>query len=728
MSAPRVILYADVNFGLIDGSSIWATSVADAFAAAGAHVTLLCKFPIRDYRVLAPLVDREDVRLVDPEVEGFVTRGKHLMARDAAKAIATLDEQLKPTAIVARGRNVGDALSQAKVGRGRLWCYLTDIPQAVTEVTSEPMKQLSRIASWAAKLLCQTEQLRGFLDQMVPSATGKTFVLPPIVPDQPSPQSRSEQGDTTLNLVYSGKFAARWRTLEMCAIPGDLLARGVDARLVMLGDKIHREPDMPDYFDRMTRALTESYGVEWLGGVTRSAALERVAASDVALAWRAPELDASLELSTKLLEFGACGTPALFNRTPMHEDLVGEDYPLFVDSYENVLDTLTELVLKPGAVTQAAERLSKAAARYRTTEAANLLHSLLVEERRATSAVGWPGGGNRTVLIAGHDLKFVDSIADALGRHGDTRVVFDKWNGHARHDAAASERLLRNADVILCEWMLGNAVWYSHNKRPGQRLVVRLHRVEVETDYPELANMDAIDAVIFVGEDLARQARAKFGMPKEKCFIIPNAIDSPGLRRPKERGHEYVLGMIGGVPIRKRLDLAIALLRQLRTVDKRFTLRVKGKAPWELPWVWKQPEEREYFERILRDLSEDPDLSDAVVFDKAGPDVSAWLRGVGWIVSTSDEESFHVSVAEGMGSGAVPLVRQWQGASEIYDARWLHNDTDSMAATVTSTLASCTYDELACVAIAEAARFDVAEVTAAFAAVLADRASGHSCP
>ena len=66
MSKPRVLLYPDVNLNIIDGSSVWAPSVADALVNAGADVTLLSKFPIKDHRILAPLVGRPEVRFVDP--------------------------------------------------------------------------------------------------------------------------------------------------------------------------------------------------------------------------------------------------------------------------------------------------------------------------------------------------------------------------------------------------------------------------------------------------------------------------------------------------------------------------------------------------------------------------------------------------------------------------------------------------------------------------------------
>jgi hypothetical protein len=73
-----------------------------------------------------------------------------------------------------------------------------------------------------------------------------------------------------------------------------------------------------------------------------------------------------------------------------------------------------------------------------------------------------------------------------------------------------------------------------------------------------------------------------------------------------------------------------------------------------------------------------------VVFDDAGPDVAAWLRRVGFVLSTSDDESFHVAPAEGMASRAVPVIRHWPGAETIYDQRWIHETPADMAAFIAS--------------------------------------------
>jgi hypothetical protein len=41
------------------------------------------------------------------------------------------------------------------------------------------------------------------------------------------------------------------------------------------------------------------------------------------------------------------------------------------------------------------------------------------------------------------------------------------------------------------------------------------------------------------------------------------------------------------------------------------------------------------------------------------------------VLSVSDFESFHLSVAEGAASRAVPVVLPWQGADSIYPAEWI---------------------------------------------------------
>jgi hypothetical protein len=132
--------------------------------------------------------------------------------------------------------------------------------------------------------------------------------------------------------------------------------------------------------------------------------------------------------------------------------------------------------------------------------------------------------------------------------------------------------------------------------------------------------------------------------------------------------------------------------------------------PWEHWWVWQQPEERQHFSEAFRRVQRSPLLRDAVVFDDAGPDVPAWLRRIGFVLSTSDDESFHVSPAEGMASRAVPVLRHWPGAETIYDRRWISENPPAMAAAVAALAAPEDWEDARQVAFQQAQAFDLEAV------------------
>src|SRR2546429_2188390 len=120
------------------------------------------------------------------------------------------------------------------------------------------------IATASRYLLCQTEELRCFLEGSIPAACGKCVLLPPMLADIPSARGAAAAG-APLRLVYTGKFAPRWNTLEMTELPGLLAGGGVAAELHMAGDKIH--DDAGGYRQRM-RAALETSGVTWHGGAS----------------------------------------------------------------------------------------------------------------------------------------------------------------------------------------------------------------------------------------------------------------------------------------------------------------------------------------------------------------------------------------------------------------------------------------------------------------------------
>ncbi len=672
----RALVYGDIDLNLIDGSAIWLQSVTQALARAGCTVTLVLKAPVTTSRLLAPLLAEPGVTVRRPFEEHLVDGPGPLRAPAAADLLARLDAGGRFDLVVLRGRALTAAVARNEAFAGRLWPYLTDVPQAVPGLTPQMADELAMIAQAARYLLCQTEELRCFLEGSIPAACGKCVLLPPMLADIPAARGSAAAG-TPLRLVYTGKFAPRWNTLEMTGLPGQLAARGVTCELHMAGDKIH---DDATGFQQRMRAALEGDGVTWHGGRSREEAMRLAASCDIGLSWRHPDLDASLELSTKVLEFGALGLPVILNRTPMHEALLGADYPLFAASLADVADAAAEAAADPARYRLAADRTSLAAEQFTLDRAADRLRGYLaraVPGRWADKATP-----RLRVVVAGHDLKFFTPLLDYLRLQPNLEVRLDQWAALGQHDPALSRELAAWADVVICEWCGPNAVWYSRHKRRGSRLLVRLHRFELASPYPGQVKIGAVDQVICVSKHYARLCREQTGWPEGKVVTVPNALDVGQLDRPKLEGARFHLGLIGIVPSRKRLDLALDVLEEVRRADDRYLLFIKSGMPWEHWWVWQNPAERAHYAGALRRVQRSPLLRGAVVFDDAGPDVAAWLRRVGFVLSTSDDESFHVAPAEGMASRAVPVIRHWLGAETIYDMGWIHRGPAEMAAAI----------------------------------------------
>jgi spore maturation protein CgeB/glycosyltransferase involved in cell wall biosynthesis len=269
------------------------------------------------------------------------------------------------------------------------------------------------------------------------------------------------------------------------------------------------------------------------------------------------------------------------------------------------------------------------------------------------------------VGVSGHDLKFWHPIQRKLEATRLFEFREDVWQNHDVHDQAESRALLAWADVLVAEWALGNAVYYSRHKLPHQKLLVRLHLQERNTPYLKDIDYGNVDRLTFVGPHIMRECISRFSIPQEICSVLGNYVEADRFALDKHAGAEFTLGMIGTAPSRKRLDLALDTLELLVANDERYMLRVKGDSPAAYPWLWERSSERRYYEEVYARINSGS-LRHKVVFDPRADDVHHWLRMVGTVLSPSDFESFHLAVAEGVASNALPVVWDWEGASEIY--------------------------------------------------------------
>ena len=288
-----------------------------------------------------------------------------------------------------------------------------------------------------------------------------------------------------------------------------------------------------------------------------------------------------------------------------------------------------------------------------------------------------PAGATARVAVVGFDLKFIRELAARLDRRPDLALELDEWPAPGRR-TRDSEAIVARSDVLLGEWVRPNAAWLAREKRPGQYLVLRLHRFELDGPYPAAVDIDRVDAVVHISPLLGRRIRDELGWPEEKLVYVPNFVDVDWLDRTKHDEARFTLGLPGAIPSRKRLDLALDLLAAVRSEDRRFTLNVRTQLPWENRYTWDRPEERVYYARCWQRIETDPLLRGAVTFEPFGRDIAAWLRRVGQVLCTSDAEGAPVGLSEGMASGAVPVTRDWPGARELYGG-WAHASVQGAA-------------------------------------------------
>jgi glycosyltransferase involved in cell wall biosynthesis len=318
------------------------------------------------------------------------------------------------------------------------------------------------------------------------------------------------------------------------------------------------------------------------------------------------------------------------------------------------------------------------------------------------SVAGWPRRPRRT-LVSGYDLKFIRELAGHLDARPDLNVTLDEWAWLTK-GTRQTERLAGAAESIVAEWARPSAVWLSRHKRPDQRLIVRLHRFELDAPYPRDIDIDAVDAVVHVSPPIRRRILDELGWPTEKLVYIPNFVDTDWLNRPKLPGARFGIGFVGLEFANKRFDLALDVLAEVRRFDPRFTLFVRSRMPWDNEYAWDRSDEREFAGWCLARIEQDPLLRGAVVFEQPGRDMARWYRRVGHVVSMSDIESFHLSAAEGMASGAVPVIRPWPGSAEIYDKEWIHSSVDDAAAAILASADEEAWAERAARARAEICR------------------------
>ncbi len=680
MTRRSIVLCSDANTSSIDGSAMWLASLAETLSLTDSTVHVVLKAHDGTDRWLTRAFELPNV-IQHPAVT--VNEAHAMTIGEAVARLEDVVSSIDASIVIVNGSELAQACGQSNRLSARLWSYVTEFTFPESSMADAQILRLREIAATSHRLLVQTEECRSFVENIVPEAAGKCLLMTPTVPDEFFVELDSPPADDSeFRLIHSGKVDPEGLTVEIMEIVTRLEERGCRAKITMLADE--SQSDDAAWLTTTHQTLEDpSMDVRWRGNLSTEETVREMAGHDVGLRFRTSTSDDLLRISTEVLEYAASGTPPLISRTPAHEALLGRDYPLFVD--DDMETVVTTLLAVRGRLPEIRRTAQDAVRPYASIATAHRLEACF--RHTEPNLRDFPLRATRLkVVLAGHDLKFAGDLIDILEMRPDIELRIDRWTSLFKHDQKASSELAEWADTIVCEWAGNNAVWYSKRKRPDQRLIVRLHRYEVTGSWIDNIDMDKIDSLITVSPHYHQLVRESKPWPKDRTHYIPNSLNAMDLNRPKHAGAVHALAIVGIVPFLKRPDRALDLLEALLEHDPDFVLHVKGRMPWEYPWAWRDPAERESYLDFFARMGNTPGLPEHVVFAPFSPDMANWLRGIGWVLSPSTQEGFHLAPAEGMASGALPLFWQRDGVEMIFGDEYLFESIDNMARFVLETV------------------------------------------
>ncbi|RDW22224.1 hypothetical protein CWR48_00520 [Oceanobacillus arenosus] len=514
--------------------------------------------------------------------------------------------------------------------------------------------ELEKVSKNFPAVFVESYKMKHLLLQTTDLLEDKVILIPPIIDDI---LSKPEFCNRYFSLLYKGKLSN-----EIISIFQTTKRKQTLFSMIILSNHLVKEREKLSFLNRYRKIK----GLTAIENDSPEKFNRLIYESDLGYLFDYSSTSNYEQRETlkELLAFSIQGKPVIVNRNAQFEEILGEDYPLFAGSLQESKEKIILAFRNQEIYKIASERCFKASFRYQFSHVSNYILKKLWNFNQE----------KETILFAGHDFKFLKDYI-AFCERSQLNVLIDKWSSHNVHNLEESQQLMQKADAIFCEWGLGNAVFYSNHRLPGQQLFIRVHRQELETNYLENVNYKNVTNVIAISPYIFEEFNRLKKIPRDKLILIQNMVDIKKYQQPKKENITHNLGIIGILPKLKRIDRVIDIFDKLWKKDKRYKLFIKGKLPEELPWLKNRKTEMEYFTEVFDKINDSP-WKDHVFFDGHGDDVAEWLTNINYMLSTSDIESFHLAPMEGMASGATPIVFNWPGADTIYPKEFIVNNID----------------------------------------------------
>ncbi|QPG06018.1 glycosyltransferase [Salinimonas marina] len=680
----RVIIYGDISPNVLDGSSIWLTSITN-IVSSNSPAILLLKDNIKNEKVVSNIKRLNQLTIIQPKDIGCIAP---FDIYSATEALSLLNAHLpKLTALITRGVDFSFEISKRKDFTGMHYPYLTDfyeINDSGFSLVDEKVAKVKEIVLNARKVLYQTPDIKRKIEEIL-GYKADGFILPPSIPDEFIKfKNNNIANNKVINIGYAGKVQLRWGVIELIEEIERQIKKGRHIRLHIATGKIFGKGEIGSLFVQKVKQLLQQDYITLYDSLSREGAVELMSRMDLVWCYRDPILeDSTLELSTKLVETAALGKPCIAYRSNINKQFLGQDYPFLIDSLSDLTYLLESFESLKKESLESLNKLS-----YKISESYTFT-ALQRKLRDELEVVSDSPRVRKKIAVSGHDLKFIYSYISYLRTQG-AEVCIDPWEWGRGVNLDISEYYSDWAEVILCEWGLANLVWHADNKKSGKKLIARLHAQEIRrkaAQFGYAVKADNVDSWIFVSPVILNKAIQMFGLDRKKVHYVPNWVGENRFFDSKSEVRTR-LGMVGIVPTSKRFDRALDLVSALNSKGLKVDLYCKGHRPEDLPFMSApgRKHELEYYQENYKRIDENPNLKGHVFFDEWGNDVEIWYRKISFILSPSDNESFHYALADGVMAGCIPIIWPWEGAEATYKKEWVIEDIEEAVEKVESFL------------------------------------------
>lgn len=384
----KVLLFGFIDMNSMDGSAVFLSSLASTIALdSNIEVDLLLASPVKRDILIRPLEKFDNITILNPFVDPFFNAAgdewvkKGVIDFDIAEMlISHYWSQKEYDWLFVRSIETVEKIAKHKHIIKNTLVYATGLTHIGQDVNEEKFESIKNIYDQCAYFLCQTEEMCEFVIEILNlnKEKNKVSLLTPMIPN-----GELAEGQTRLKnkLVYTGKFDPDWKTIPIITAFKELKREIPNLSLDVAGDKFKWVKDDSQFKEEAAYLLKNTDGLTWYGALTRENAQQLIVNSDIGITWRSEEMDSSLELSTKLLEYGILRKAVIMNPTKMHMKLFGEDYPLYAVTEKDFRDAVKLALCNKDIYEFAAQRMYQVSRQFLFSEAIKKLQGPLWSKR-----------------------------------------------------------------------------------------------------------------------------------------------------------------------------------------------------------------------------------------------------------------------------------------------------------------------------------------------------------